>query len=175
YRDWSSDVCSSDLDVVQELILRPQNFGHFMRKLNHGRVRHRAVQVAESQSLNRVAGRDHAVLHENVQVLQRAGAFVLVQLTNPPVAVRVDFDQEGAVDVVKLSDHTLALLDVVALRDGAGGVVQLDAFALHCWNRAHSQLGVRENGGGAAGVRFESGQGIDVRRQRVVLTGPHET
>ena len=117
---------------------------------------------------------DLAVLHKNCEVLQRVAAFVVVQLADPPITILVHFHKQRAVDVVELGNHTFALLNVVALGDGARGVVQLHAFSLHRRDAAQSQFRVGEDRRLAPGVRFQTCKRVHVRRQRVVLAAPHK-
>src|SRR5208282_1374206 len=73
-----------------------------------------------------------------------------------------------------LSLETGFLLNVIAERDGSCRVVELRTLALHCGDRAHGDLGVREDGRLAVGVGFKAFQRIVRSWDDVHLTAPNQ-
>src|SRR5208337_3411680 len=101
-------------DVVKELVLRFQLVEHRLRCVNDFRLCNRAVQIAPRNRINlRVISDDLAAFDENVQVLNDSSALACRDLSNPPVALVVNFDEEERVTVVMFRLNTLFLLNIV--------------------------------------------------------------
>jgi hypothetical protein len=144
--DYMAIERSSLKEIVMELSIWLQVIQHVNRRRDSLLVRHRAVQVAVRDRINIFIGADYfSALHEHAQILHGTGALVIVQLTDEPAALRIDFNQEPAVDVMKLGDDTFTLLDVILFGDRPGRVVKLHTIAGNRRDRTHRQLGVRED------------------------------
>jgi hypothetical protein len=132
------------------------------------------VNVAPSDRFDGIAGRDLAQMSDDIKVLD-ATFFVGVELTNPPVAFVVHFDEHGTVDMVMLADESGFLLDVVHLRDGAGREVELRAFTLHRRDGSHRHLRVRKDRRLPLAVRLQAFERIVRGGKDVHLAAPDES